>query len=206
MRRAQIAQHVVAAVVLINLGIERGTASLLPICEIAAGVLLIASVIRERFHKGHGGGVAWVELAGAAMTFVEAVERSRGHHHLSFLILSFVQPTMLLVFAVFDAQIASARYLQADDDGFEARLRLLFRRRVAWQDLRGFRVEGNAINLDLVDGKRKINLRDVVDGDAAIAWSVEIQTARDYRVSGGLDARSRTRFPPARAEPSTCSL
>ncbi|MDQ6800092.1 MAG: hypothetical protein M3041_04565 [Acidobacteriota bacterium] len=172
-RRVQIGQHIVAAFILINFGIEHGGRSLLSISEIAAGALLIASVIRERFSRAHHGGIAWVEFAGALMAGIEAGERTRGPHHVSFVILAFVQPVVLLLFAMFDTQIAAARYLKADDDGFEARLRLFFRRRVAWDQMRGFRVDGNAIEVDLGERKRKISLRDVVDRDAAMAWAVE---------------------------------
>ena len=170
-RRVTIAQHVVAAIILINFGIEHGARSLLSIAEIVAGALLILSVIRERFTKGHHGGIAWVEFAGALMTGIEAGERTRGPHHVSFVILTFIQPLILLTFAIFDTQIASARYLKADDDGFEARLRLFFRKRIAWSQVRGYRVAGNAIEIDLGDRKRKINLRDAVDREAALTWA-----------------------------------
>jgi len=172
-RRATIVQHVIAAIILINLGIEHGAASLLSIAEIVAGALLVFSVIRERFTKSHHGGIAWVEFAGALMTGIEAGERTRGPHHVSFVILTFVQPLVLLLFAIFDTQIASARYLKADDEGFETRLRLFFRRRIPWDQMRGFRVAGNAIEVDLGNRKRKINLRDVVDRDAALQWAAE---------------------------------
>jgi hypothetical protein len=172
-RRATIIQHVIAAIILINLGIEHGATSLLSIAEIVAGALLVGSVIRERFSKGHHGGIAWVEFAGALMTGIEAGERTRGPHHVSFVILVFVQPLILLLFAIFDTQVASARYLKADDEGFEARLRLFFRRRIAWDQMRGFRIDGHAIEVDLGDRKRKISLRDVVDREAALAWTEE---------------------------------
>ena len=172
-RRATIVQHVVAAIILINLGIGHGGRSLLSILEIVAGALLIGSVIRERFRKGHHGGIAWVEFAGALMTGIEAGERTRGPHHVTFVILMFVQPIILLLFAIFDTQIASARYLKADDEGFEAKLRLFFRKRVAWDQMREFRIVGNAIEVDLGDHKRKISFRDVVDRDAALNWAVE---------------------------------
>ena len=151
-RRVQIAQHVIAAIVLISVGV---------------------SVIRARLHRSQHGGIAWVELVGAGMTFVEAIEKTRGRHHLSFVVLTFIQPLVLLIFAIFDTQVASARYLKADGEGFEVRLRLLFRRRVRWDEVRGFRVTGNAIEVDVNGKQKKIKLRDVVDRDAAVAWSVD---------------------------------
>src|SRR6266581_3861704 len=101
-RRATIVQHLIAAIILINLGVEHGGTSLLSISEIAAGALLIGSVIRERFSIRHHGGIAWVEFAGALMSGFEAGERTRGPHHVSFVILVFAQPLLLLLFAIFD--------------------------------------------------------------------------------------------------------
>jgi hypothetical protein len=158
---------------LINLGIQHHAATPLSIAGIVAGLLLIGSVVRERFRKHAHGGVAWVEFAGAVIATIEAGEKTRGPHHVSFVILTMLQPLILLLFAVFDSQIASARYLKADDEGFEARLRLLFRRRIPWEGMRAFRVVPNGIEVDAGGERRKINLRDVIDRDAALAWSVE---------------------------------
>jgi len=178
-RRITIAQHAIGAIVLISAGTdhvshEHGAALALAIAEIVAGVLLIFSIARERLHKRHHGGIAWVELAGAAMVFVEATEKSRQPHHVSFIILTFVQPMMLFMFAIFDAQIAAARYLKADGNGFEARLRLLFRRKIAWENVRDVHIVGNKVEIDLTGGgKRTINLRDVVDRETALRWTEE---------------------------------
>ncbi|HUJ12365.1 MAG TPA: hypothetical protein VL284_01135 [Thermoanaerobaculia bacterium] len=169
-RRMQKVQHLFAAALLITTAMQHGLRSPLAIAEIAAGALLIAAFVRERLRHGHHGGVAWVEIAGAAMTLVEAVERTRGRHHLSFVVLSFLAPAVLLVFAIFDARIAEARYLKADEDGFEVRLRLFFRRRVRWKEIRGFRATSDAIELE---GARNISLRGIVDREAAVQWSVE---------------------------------
>ena len=79
-------------------------------------------------------------------------------------------PAVLFLFAIFDAQIAERRYLKADDEGFEMRLRLLFRRRVRWKDAASFRVNGTRIEFE---GAKPIQFRDIIDRDAAIQWSVE---------------------------------
>ena len=180
MRKAQIAQHVIAAFVLVNAGIEHGAHSPLAIAEIVAGGLLIVSVLRERRQGGHHGGIAWVELAGAAMVTVEAIEKTKGPHHVSFIILSFVQPMILFTFAVFDAQIAHARYLKADDEYLEMRLRLLFGRRIAWEKIRSFSVNGTTI---VLEGVRKLSLKDVLDRDEAVQWIVEQLRRRGIRES-----------------------
>ncbi|HLJ75508.1 MAG TPA: hypothetical protein VKU62_13030 [Thermoanaerobaculia bacterium] len=167
-RRMQIVQHLLAALLLISAGLDRR--GWLGYAEIFAGGLLVATVVRDRFRGGHHGGVAWVELAGALMTLVESIERTRGRHHLSFVILSYMGPALLFLFAIFDAQIVERRYLKADDEGFEMRLRLLFRRRVRWKDAVSFRVNGTKIE---IEGAKPIQFRDVVDRDAAMQWSVE---------------------------------
>jgi hypothetical protein len=170
-RRGQIAQHLLAAVLLIYAATQHGMKSPLAIAEIVAGGLLIGTVIvqRVRKHAQHGH-VAWVELAGAFMTLVESIERTRGRHHLSFVILSYLAPAILFAFAIFDAQINERRYLKADDEGFEMRLRLLFRRRVRWKDIGSFRVAGTTIE---VEGAKPIQFRDIIDRERAIEWSVE---------------------------------
>ena len=194
MRKLQIAQHVIAAFVLVNAGIEHGAHSPLAIAEILAGGLLVVSVLRERRQGGHQHGIAWVELAGAAMVTVEAIERTKGPHHVSFVILSFVQPLVLFMFAMFDAQITQARYLKADDDYLELRLRLLFRRRIRWKDIRSFTVQGTTI---MLEGARNLSLRDAVDRDGAVQWTVEqlrrrgIKSAADQPPGGVSDPGER---------------
>jgi len=189
MRKMQIAQHVIAAFLLVNAGIEHGAHSPLAIAEIVAGGLLVVSVLRERLRGGHQHGLAWVELAGAAMVTVEAIEKTRGPHHVSFVILLFIQPLVLFLFAVFDAQITQARYLKADDESLEVRLRLLFRRRVPWAKIRSFAVKGHTIALE---GVRNLSLRDVVDRHAAVQWTVE-QLRRRGIESAADEAPGRVR-------------
>jgi hypothetical protein len=201
MRKVQIAQHLIAALVLVNAGIEHGAHSPLAIAEIVAGGLLIVSVLRERRQAGHQHGVAWVELAGAAMVAVEAVEKTKGPHHVSFVILSFVQPLVLFLFAVFDARIAQARYVKAADDFLEVRLRLLFRRRIPWAKIRSFSVQGSTI---VFDGAKNLSLRDPVDRDAAVQWTVDQlrrrgipESAADQPPGGVRDSSEREKDGPA---------
>ena len=202
MRKAQIAQHVIAAFVLVNAGIEHGAHSPLAIAEIIAGGMLIVSVLRERRQRGeHQHGIAWVELAGAAMVTLEAIEKTKGPHHVSFVILSFIQPLILFMFAIFDAQIGHARYLKADDDFLEQRTRLLFRRRIRWASIRSFAVEGHKI---VLEGVRDLSLLDAVDRHAAVQWTVEQLRRRGIPESvtnespGGVrDAGEREKDRPA---------
>lgn len=177
-KRAQLVQHAFGALLLVSYAADRLSrphAGLPPlaIAEIAAALLLILAVLGERLRKAHGG-IAWVELAGAAMAVVEAVERTEGRHHVSFIILSYFAPVVFILFALFDARIAAARYLKADDESFEMRLRLLFRHRIRWDAVRAFRVDGTAIECELAAGGRKrFNMRSLTDRHAALAWTAE---------------------------------
>lgn len=183
MRGVQTVQHVFAAVVLVMAALDHltgphGHFGLLPILEIAAGATLIGSVavekVRHRLGKGGHGKVAWVELAGAAMVLVEAIAKLQQRHHLLFYVLSFIQPVVLFLFAVFDLQIARRRYLKADDHGFEIRVRLLFARRAAWATLREYRIEPKAIVLtNAEDRTRRFSIRDIRNRDEAVAWTRE---------------------------------
>jgi len=175
-KRAQMAQHVIAALALISSAwphLQHGIA-LLPVLELLAGALLIGAAIRDRLRHRRGAGheaVGWVEIAGAVMTFIEAVAKTRQRHHLAFYILTFVQPVMLLMFGLFDVYFASKRAITVDDHGVEMRLRLIFWRRMAWEALHGFRIAGPKIEFDLGDGRaRTFNLRDLKNRDAAMEW------------------------------------
>jgi len=176
-RRLQIVQHAFAAIILVSAGaghLSSHSGTALGIAEIGAGAVLIAAIVRERLHKREHGGVAWVELAGAGMSVVEVLEKARGRNHVSFLILLFLQPVVLLVFAVFDARIAAARTLRANDEALEVRMRLFLHHRVRWDDVHAFRRVGNGIEMELKNGgKRKLSLRDAVDRESALAWSAE---------------------------------
>lgn len=176
--RKKTAQHVLAALMLVTYALDHLSrphtgVPLLPIVEIAAAILLVAAVVRERLHKAHGG-IAWVEFAGALMALVESIDRTEGRYHLSFIILSYFAPVVLFVFALFDARISAAHYLKADDERFELRLRLLFRRCIRWVEIRAFRIAGSAIECELArGGSRRFSLRRVTERDAALAWSAE---------------------------------
>lgn len=205
MRRVQTVQHLFAAIVLISAAWEHlraphGHVALLPVLELAAGGALIASVIAERVRHHRGGGhgrIAWVELAGAAMVFVEALAKLQEKHHFLFYVLSFVQPAILFFFAIFDLELAKRRYLKADEAGFEIRTRLLFRRRAPWTTLREYRIEPKAIVLTDAAGRvRRFRTRDIANRDEALAW-VREQFARRGVVERGVNAGSDADGRPA---------
>ena len=168
-KRLQKAQHLFAALILASSGFgEFDRHPIFAVIAMLVAALLVGSVILEKKRQHHAGGVAWAELAGAALMFVEAYEKTRGRHHLSFVILWFLTPIPYVLFAFFDAQIGMRRYIRVDDRGVELRTRLLFGRRVAWDEIRGYRVNGDVVDF----GGRSIRLKDVVDRDAAAQWLV----------------------------------
>jgi len=116
--------------------------------------------------------VGVVEIAGAVMTFIEAVVRTATErHHTLFYVLLFVQPVILLLFGIFDVRFAARRAITADDDGVALRFRLLFGRRIPWRDIGAFRIRGEKLELILAGGRtRALNLRDLKNRDEAVAW------------------------------------
>jgi hypothetical protein len=146
----------------------------LPSLEIAGAALLIGAALRERLRRGHGHeAVGWVEIAGGVMTTIEAVAKTREPHHLSFLILGFIQPLVLFAFGLFDVQIAAMRYLEANDDHFVVRLRLLFRRSFRWSHAHAFRFRGDKLEVETDRGRRTFSLRIILNIEPAKAWIAE---------------------------------
>ena len=184
MKRVQTAQHAFAAVTLAMAGwqhLHHGR-GVLPVLEIAAAAFLIVVAARELRRRAHGHDVVgWVEIAGGFMTLVEAVAKTREPHHLSFLILGFVQPAVLFLFGIFDAQLAASRYLEANETHFIVRLRPFFRRSLRWQHARGFRFRGKRLEVDTERRVRGFSLRHVVDFDGAKAWTIEQFRRREIR-------------------------
>src|SRR4051812_38395176 len=120
-------------------------------------------------------------MAGAAMAFVEAIKHLYEPHHLSFRIVSFIPPIVLLLFGVFDIRLRSNRYLKVDDDGFAIKLRLLFpKKQVRWEHVRGFRIAGNKVAFALHNGGTKtISLRDVKEREQAMRWLADHLNRRE---------------------------
>lgn len=174
MKRVQTAQHVFAAALLAMAGFSHfHDHPLLAIGEIATAALLFAAVFEER--RQHASGTAHhhrfasVELVGALMATFEAIAKTRGPHHVSFIILAFTAPLVLVGFAFIDTRVGMKRYIKIDDRGVEMRIRLLWRTLVVWDEIRGYR-----INADRIDfGGRVLKLRDIADRERAKAWVVD---------------------------------
>lgn len=177
MKRVQTLQHVFAALALALAGwqhLQHGGKHdvVLPALEIAAAALLIGAAIRERLRQAHDP-VGWVEIAGGVMTFIEAIARTREPHHLSFLVLSFIQPVILFAFGIFDVRIAKLRYIEASDERLLIRQRLLFRRGIRWRDARAFRFRGTALEVETERGTRTFSMRNVINFEPAKEWMTE---------------------------------
>jgi hypothetical protein len=186
-RRIQTAQHLLAAAILIltaygHLTDPKHHDVVLPILEIAAGGALIVTAIVEKVRKTHAR-VGWLELAGAAMTYVEAFAKLRQPHHLSFHILTFISPTILLLLGLFDSRIRAGMRLETNDDMFYARLRLMRSHRVPWETIRSYRITPTHLELTREDAGgvkrvKRLKLKDLYDRDEANAWLVEQFTRR----------------------------
>jgi hypothetical protein len=176
-KRIQTIQHVIAAFLLLTAAVphlshpEEGL--LLPIAEIVTAAALIVSTVLEKLGRLHGR-AAWLEYAAAAMTFVEAVAQLQKPHHVAFYVLSFIPPVILLTFALLDSRIHHAIAMTADEERFQVRLRLIRRRRVAWTDIRSWRMHPKAIELALADGTTSMwKLDDVLNVSEALDWARE---------------------------------
>jgi len=177
-KRVQTAQHVIAAVLLITAAIAHLTDPkshhvVLPVLELLAGATLIGAAILDRFRKTHSR-VGWVELAGAAMTFVEAIAKLQERHRLLFHVLTFIPPAILLFFGLFEERLNKRPSLGVTDDAFELRLRLLFKKRVPWKGLRAYRITPTHIELHGDDSKvTKLKIKDIREPEPAMAWAKE---------------------------------
>ena len=160
-KRAQMVQHVSAAGVLIAGGFNHLHHNpVLAVAEILAGAPLIGAVVVEKVrHDGHSK-VAWVEFAGAVMTLVEAVERTRGKHHTLFYVLAYAAPALLFLFAIFDARINALQYIKADDEGIEVRTGIFFAKHYSWSEI------------------DRVDLKGVVDPERAREWINAAAAAR----------------------------
>jgi hypothetical protein len=174
-KRVQTAQHLAAAALLIVAAVPQLRhpvhGLVLPILELLTATALIVVTALEKSGRLHGLRLGWVEIAGAAMMFVEAFAKLQQKHHLSFYILSFVPPMIVLTFGIFDAAIRRTLGLKADEDRLELRLRLIWPRRARWEDVRAFRMSAKAVELDRHDGSiLRLRLDDVINLEPAKDW------------------------------------
>src|SRR4051794_5983720 len=179
MKRVQTLQHFFAALALALTArqhLQHAHDVVLPSLELGAAALLVGAAIRERLRhaRGHAhDAVGWVEIAGGVMSLVEAVAKTRERHHLSFLILGFIQPLILFIFGIFDVQLNRLRYIEANDERLLVRQRLLFRRGVRWRDVRAFRFRGTALEVETDGGTKTLSMRQVLNFEPAKAWTTE---------------------------------
>lgn len=186
--RVQTVQHLFAAVLLITTALTHLTDPknhhyVLPVLELVTGAVLIGMAIYEKVRKRHTK-MGWVELAGAAMTFVEAIAKLNEPHRPLFYVLSFVPPVMLLVLGLFHEQIRRRPSLKVDDEGFEMRLRVLFKRRVPWSGVSSYRITPTHVEFAREDGSTKrLRITDIVEREQAVRWMEEQFAKRGLRAA-----------------------
>jgi len=197
MKRVQTVQHVVAALALALTArqhLQHAHDVVLPSLELLAAALLVGAAVRERLRhaRGHGhDAVGWVEIAGGVMALVEAVVKTREPHHLSFLILGFMQPLVLFLFGIFDMRINRSRYLEAGDERLVIRQRLVFRRAIRCSDARAFRFRGAALEVETDRGTRTFSMRDLLNFEPAKAWTTEQFRKRGILAAEELPRREK---------------
>ena len=177
-KRGQEVQHFLAAGTLIwtaiaHLRAPHGPHGLLPGFELLAGIVLIVALLRERFshREGHHQSIGFAEIAGAAMMFVEAVAKTREPHHLSFLVLSFLVPVLILGIGMVKVRANGLRYLKIDEEQLEARLGTFSRRRYQLCDLEAFCQRGEGVDLTIRgQNQRRIVLNGLIHPSEAVQW------------------------------------
>jgi hypothetical protein len=174
-KRVQTLQHVAAAFLLITAALAHLTDKsshhvVLPVLELIAGITLIGAAIHDRFRKTHSR-VGWVELAGSAMTFVEAIAKLAQPHKILFHVLTFIPPVILLFFGLFEERLRRQPGIRVDDEGFEVRQGLLFRRRVRFEGLSGYRITPTHVELMHEDGRTtRLRTTGILNRDEAMEW------------------------------------
>ncbi|MBV9478020.1 MAG: hypothetical protein JO315_18270 [Acidobacteria bacterium] len=173
-------QHVITALLLITTAWPHVEHELNPlaVAELVAGAALILTAIVEKTRKTHAR-VAWLEIAGALMMYVEAIAKLYEPHHASYRRLSFLPPTVVLILGVFDHQVRERIRFIAGDRGFEYRSRLLKWKRVAWEGVRAYRITPKHIEFIAQDGRvSRVKITDVLNRTEALAWAEEQFRAR----------------------------
>lgn len=183
--RSQKKQHAAGAVILLVSAVPLlkpgGPHFLLACFEVATAVALLAAVAIEWKHQQHGpqSRVGWLEIAGGLMLTVEAVEKTQGPHHISFVILQFLLPLVMLLLGVFSVRLRNFRTVADHGEHFGMRTR--FRRhRIAWSDVRQYRLTPKFLELEGKSGPlRRIKISDIENRAEAEAWIRKRFQARD---------------------------
>lgn len=175
-KRMQTAQHIAGAVIMLVSALPHlrpgGHHFVLACFEIAMSVVLMAAVVVERKHEQHGqpSRLGWLEMAGGGMLTVEAVEKTQGPHHVSFVIVTFLLPLIMILLGVFGVKLREARTVTDQGDHFGMRLRWR-RHRLAWCEMRAYRITPKFLELDGKHGPlRRIRIADIANRAEAEEW------------------------------------
>jgi len=187
-KRAQTAQHVLGAFLLISgawthLQDPHRHHTVLAVLEIAAGALLVLSVIIEkiRHRRGAHSAIGWVEIAGAVMLTVEAINRLFERHTVALRIVSFIPPIIMLLFGIFDTRLRKLPHLRATDDFFLMRIRFITRKKVHWKDVSSVRTDGQTLFIERKDGSTaQFKMKDLKNREGAVAWAMDQFARRGF--------------------------
>jgi len=176
-QRVQGARHVLVGVLLASSGyesiVEGHHASWLDVVAIVSGLMLfVAFVIEVRRSRAaeahHHGGVGWVDIFAAAVTFVEAGHlQHKGKVGLP--IAYGLVAVLLLAVGLMHGRLQKVRRLVVDEHGFDIRLAPWSRVRLAWSDVEGLKAEGKVVTVTTRAGRdHRVDLRDAAHGEAVI--------------------------------------
>lgn len=176
-RKVQTIQHVAAAILLIMAAMSHlgpnSHSIVLPVLELLTAVALIVAAIWQKVRKTHTR-VGWLELAGSAMTFIEAIAKLQEPHRPLYHVLTFIPPVILLFFGLFESRIREGFRLEANDDAFLVQTNIFRRRRVKWDGLRTYAIAPKQIVLTREDGHATtLKTTDIENHAAAMTWAEE---------------------------------
>lgn len=188
--RGQHVQHVLFALIVIGTAVNdlfHGHGSLLiSVALLVSGLGVVAAMLVDHWRNRHGGhhnGVAWPTLAAIVMAFVEAVEKTHGHLHVSAAYLTPVAMTFI-AWRTGGGRIAS--YMKATGEELEIKQRHFRpRRRIRWDRLTAYRVGSDSFDL-LGNGRtiHQVKLADIRNRSEATEWLSEQCGRRGLMVEG----------------------
>jgi hypothetical protein len=207
--RSQTLQHIAGALILLFSAVPElkphQTHFILACLEVAAAIGLLTAVAFERKHAraGHGSGagaghesrIGWLEIAGGVMMTVEAVEKTQGPHHVSFVIVQFLLPLVVLLLGVFGVKLRTARTVADHGEHFGLQTRFK-RHRVAWSEMRAYRITPKFLELERNSGPlRRIRISDIANREDVEAWIRQRFEARNIP-DADLNAAPTSRQDP----------
>jgi hypothetical protein len=175
-RRLQKLQHVIPAVALLGVAVQRlrageqGLGLALAVAELVVSALLLRSAVKElaairrphELEEHHG--VDWFDVFAAGVLTVEALEHWHTHPHLPRppLLMAVVTLAMGLFHRRLTTALPKARALRFDADGIRVRRRFRPTFFVAWSDVERIDLDESQARIVARGGReRRIDLKDL---------------------------------------------